>query len=42
LLAHVRSKHADILESIRTTRDLGDDTAAKLKAAVEAFAKNFT
>jgi F-type H+/Na+-transporting ATPase subunit alpha len=42
LLAHVRSKHADILESIRTTRDLSDEVAGKLKAAVEAFAKTFT
>jgi F-type H+/Na+-transporting ATPase subunit alpha len=42
LLAHVRSKHADILESIRTTRDLSDEVADKLKAAVEAFAKTFT
>jgi F-type H+-transporting ATPase subunit alpha len=42
LLANVRSKHPDILESIRTTRDLSDETAGKLKAAVEAFAKTFT
>ena len=42
LLANVRSKHPDILESIRTTRDLSDEVAGKLKAAVEAFAKTFT
>ena len=42
ILSHVRSKHPDILESIRTTRDLSDETAGKLKAAVEAFAKTFT
>jgi F-type H+-transporting ATPase subunit alpha len=42
LLAHVRSKHADVLESIRTTRDLDNDTAKKLDDAVKAFAKNFT
>jgi F-type H+-transporting ATPase subunit alpha len=42
LLAHIRAKHADILETIRSTRDLGDDTAGKLRSAVEAFAKSFT
>jgi F-type H+-transporting ATPase subunit alpha len=42
LLTHIRSKHADILETIRTTRDFSDETAAKLKNAVEAFAKTFT
>ena len=41
LLATLRSKGADILESIRTTRDLTDETAAKLKAAVDAFAASF-
>jgi F-type H+-transporting ATPase subunit alpha len=41
LLTHIRAKHADILEAIRTSRDLGDDTAGKLKAAVESFAKSF-
>jgi F-type H+-transporting ATPase subunit alpha len=42
LLTHIRSKHADILETIRTTRDFSDETAAKLRSAVEAFAKTFT
>jgi F-type H+-transporting ATPase subunit alpha len=41
LLSHIRSKHADILETIRTSRDFSDETAGKLKAAVEAFAKTF-
>jgi len=41
LLTHIRSKNADILEAISSSKDLGDDTAAKLKAAVEAFAKSF-
>jgi F-type H+-transporting ATPase subunit alpha len=41
LLSLVRGKHADILEAIRTSRDFSDDTAGKLKAAVEAFAKTF-
>jgi len=42
LLAHIRSKHADILSTIGQTRDFSDETAAKLKAAVEAFVKTFT
>src|SRR5690606_26230910 len=41
LLAHIRGKHADILETIRTSRDFSDETAGKLKDAVEAFAKTF-
>jgi F-type H+-transporting ATPase subunit alpha len=41
LLSTVRSKHADILEDIRTSRDLSDDTGGKLKSAVEAYAKSF-
>ncbi|MGJ0425525.1 F0F1 ATP synthase subunit alpha [Methylocystis sp.] len=41
LLALLRSQHSDILESIRTTRDLTDETAAKLKNVVESFAKSF-
>ena len=41
LLALLRSQHSDILESIRTTRDLTDETAAKLKGVVESFAKSF-
>jgi F-type H+-transporting ATPase subunit alpha len=41
LLSLLRGKNADILDSIRDTRDLNDETAAKLKAAVEGFAKTF-
>jgi F-type H+/Na+-transporting ATPase subunit alpha len=41
LLAHFRSKHADILEAIRDSGDLSDAVAAKLKSAVESFAKSF-
>jgi F-type H+-transporting ATPase subunit alpha len=41
LLAILRSKHGDILEAIRASNDLTDDTAAKLKSAVEAHAKAF-
>jgi F-type H+-transporting ATPase subunit alpha len=41
LLAVMRSKHADILNAIRDSRDLDDATAAKLKAAVDGYAKTF-
>jgi len=41
LLSLLRGKNADILDSIRDTRDLNDETAGKLKAAVEGFAKTF-
>jgi F-type H+/Na+-transporting ATPase subunit alpha len=41
LLGSLRSTHADILESIRTSRDLDDATAAKLKGVVEGYAKTF-
>src|SRR6202163_3114203 len=38
---YMRSKHADILDTIRSSNDLSDDVAAKLKSAVESFAKSF-
>ncbi|RJF74190.1 F0F1 ATP synthase subunit alpha [Rhodopseudomonas palustris] len=41
LLSLLRGKESAILESIRTSRDLSDDTAAKLKAVVENYAKTF-
>ena len=41
LLSTLRSKHADILEDIRSTRDLSDATTAKLKAVVDAYAASF-
>ncbi|MDR6303789.1 F-type H+-transporting ATPase subunit alpha [Nitrobacter vulgaris] len=41
LLSLLRGKNADILNAIRESRDLSDDTAAKLKAAVEGYAKTF-
>src|SRR6266702_684024 len=41
LLSLVRGKNVDILNTIRDTRDLGDDTAAKLKSAVEGYTKTF-
>ena len=40
-LRTVRANNADILESIRTEKALSDATEAKLKAAVESFAKAF-
>jgi F-type H+-transporting ATPase subunit alpha len=42
LLSLLRGKHSEILESIRTTRDLTDETGAKLKSVVESFAKSFS
>jgi F-type H+-transporting ATPase subunit alpha len=41
LLLHLRAAHADILESIRTRKELTDETRGKLKDAIAAFAKTF-
>ena len=41
LLSLLRGKNAEILNSIRESRDLSDDTAGKLKAVVEGYAKSF-
>jgi F-type H+-transporting ATPase subunit alpha len=41
LLTTLRAQHADILDAIRTSRDLDDKTSAKLKSAVDAYAKAF-
>ncbi|HUD85202.1 MAG TPA: F0F1 ATP synthase subunit alpha, partial [Xanthobacteraceae bacterium] len=41
LLSLMRGKNVDILTAIRDSRDLSDDTAAKLKTAVEGYAKTF-
>jgi F-type H+-transporting ATPase subunit alpha len=41
LLALLRTSHADLLEAIRSSRDLSDASAAKLKTVVEDFAKTF-
>jgi F-type H+-transporting ATPase subunit alpha len=41
LLALLRTSHNDLLEAIRTSKDLSDDSAAKLKSVVEGFAKTF-
>jgi F-type H+-transporting ATPase subunit alpha len=37
----LRARRPDILQSIRSTGDLTDETAAKLKAAVDAYAAAF-
>ena len=41
LLSTLRTKNPDILEAIRSSRDLSDDVSGKLKAVVEAYAKSF-
>jgi F-type H+/Na+-transporting ATPase subunit alpha len=41
LLGLLRSQHANILNAVRTSRDLDDATAAKLKGVVDAYAKTF-
>jgi F-type H+/Na+-transporting ATPase subunit alpha len=41
LLTLMRSKYADILNTIRDSRDLDDATAGKLKSAVDDYAKTF-
>lgn len=41
LLGALRGRHTDILEAIRTSRDLSDDVAAKLQAVVTDVAKTF-
>jgi F-type H+-transporting ATPase subunit alpha len=41
LLSLLRGKNVEILNTIRESRDLSDDTAAKLRSAVEGYAKTF-
>jgi len=41
LLTTLRGKNADVLETIRASRDLSDETAVKLKSAVESYVQNF-
>jgi F-type H+-transporting ATPase subunit alpha len=41
LLSLIRTKHNDILESIRTSLDLSSDTEKKLKDVVDGYAKTF-
>jgi len=42
LLTLIRSKHADLLDSIRKSGDLSDADAGKLKEIVDGYAKTFT
>jgi len=41
MLSYLRSEHGDILKTIRETKQLDDDTAAKLKGALTEFGKTF-
>jgi len=41
LLSLLRGKNVDLLNTIRDSRELSDDTAAKLKGVVEGFARTF-
>jgi F-type H+-transporting ATPase subunit alpha len=41
LLTTLRAQHADVLEAIRSSRDLDDKTSAELKGAVDDYAKTF-
>jgi len=41
-LSTLRSKHGALLESIRSSKDLSDADAAKLKAAADAFSASFS
>ncbi|MDP6853192.1 MAG: F0F1 ATP synthase subunit alpha [Candidatus Marinimicrobia bacterium] len=42
LLDHLKANHADILESIKSTGEISDETGEKLKAAIEDFKKGFS
>ncbi|NJR79973.1 F0F1 ATP synthase subunit alpha [Sphingomonas corticis] len=41
MLSYMRSDHADVLASIRDSRDFGDEVKGKVKAALDSFAKTF-
>ena len=41
MLSYLRSEKADILKTIRDSKALDDDTAAKLKDALTTFGKQF-
>jgi F-type H+-transporting ATPase subunit alpha len=41
LLTLLRTKHADLLDSIRKSGDLSKDDEAKLKSVVDDYAKTF-
>lgn len=42
LLAHMRTEGKDVLDAIRDEKELSEDLRDKLKAHIDAFAKNFT
>ncbi|MEI6572222.1 MAG: hypothetical protein RLZ07_1026 [Pseudomonadota bacterium] len=42
LLNWLKSQNADLLSTIRTSKDLSDDSTKTLKAAVDSFAKSFS
>ncbi|WP_431471132.1 F0F1 ATP synthase subunit alpha [Sphingosinithalassobacter sp. LHW66-3] len=41
MLADMRANHKDVLDSIRETKALSDETRDKMKAALDAFSKTF-
>jgi F-type H+-transporting ATPase subunit alpha len=41
LLSTLRTKNADLLDTIRSSNDLSDDSAGKLKSVVESVSKGF-
>ena len=41
MLVFLESKHADLLESIRSTGELTDEIKTKLDSALDAFAEVF-
>jgi F-type H+-transporting ATPase subunit alpha len=41
LLSDMKNNHADLLAAIRTSKDISDDSKAKLNAAIGNFAKTF-
>src|SRR6516165_7534230 len=41
LLNLIRSQHTDVLDAIRSSRDLDDATAGKLKGVVDNYARTF-
>jgi F-type H+-transporting ATPase subunit alpha len=42
LLGNIRSQHGALLDSIRSSKDLSDGDAGKLKGIVDSFAKSFS
>jgi F-type H+-transporting ATPase subunit alpha len=41
LLAEVRSRHADVLDAIRTSGEISPETEKKLQGILDAFLKSF-